>query len=111
MALARIIRSRSNVGTGEPAGRQKLCRRPRALKHRDLAATRQQGRNDAREHRDAEAAGDADRGPLTVELEATPERAQQVHLVTLMADGQPGAPSPDHVEDEADASPHWIGPR
>src|SRR5216684_7273850 len=110
MALAPIVSRHANLSAGEPVCRQKLFCRARALTHRDLPAMRHQRLNDAREHRDAEAAGDADGGPLTVELEAAPERAQQVHLVTLMADGQPGAARPDDVEDEADASAHRIGP-
>src|ERR1700716_2499410 len=110
MTLAAIVRGHSNVGTGEPVWRQKLCCRARALKHRDLSATRDQGLNDAWEDRDAETAGNADCGLLAIQVEAAPERTQEVNLMTLMTPEQPGAPGANHVEDESDSSVGRIRP-
>jgi hypothetical protein len=110
VACAAVVGGDMNGSTSESAGWEQLCGRTRAMKHRDRPATRDEGLNDSREHRDAEATGDADRGPLTVELEATPKRAQQVHLVTFMTDGEPGAAGADDIEDEPDPPARRIGP-
>jgi hypothetical protein len=110
VACAAVVGGDMNGSTSESAGWEQLCGRTPALKHRDRPATRDEVLNDSREHRDAEATGDADRGPLTVELESAPKRAQQVHLVTLITDGQPGAPGADNIEDEPDPTARRIGP-
>jgi hypothetical protein len=110
VACAAVVGGDMNGSTNESAGREQLCGRARALEHRDRPATRDEGLDDAREHRDAEATGDADRGPLTVQLESAPKRAQQVHLVTFMTDGKPGAAGADYIEDEPDPPARRIGP-
>src|SRR6202158_3908272 len=110
MACAAIIRGHSNVRSVEPVRRQKLCCRTGPLEHRDLPSARQQRLDDSREHRDAKAAGDADRRPHTVKLEAASKRAQQVQLVTLTTDGQPGAAGTYHIEDEPDPPARRVGP-
>src|SRR5260370_5456175 len=110
VACAAVVGGDLNGSTTESTGREQLCGRTRALKHRDRPATCDEGFNDSREHRDAEATGDADRGPLSVQLEAAPKRAQQVHLVTFMTDGEPGAAGADDIEDEPDPTARRIGP-
>ena len=85
MALASIIGGHSNIGTRKPVSGQQLRSRARALKHGDLASARDEGLHNSREHGDAEAAGDADRGPRTAQFEAMPKRAEQVELVTRVS--------------------------
>src|SRR5207302_8488095 len=110
MAPAPIISSHLNVGAGEPFHREKLRGRARALKYRDCPAASDQGLHDSGKNGDAEAARDADRRLVALQLEAAPEGSEQVQLVALASGGQPGASGADDVEDEADVSARRIGP-
>jgi hypothetical protein len=85
MARAAIVGGDTNVRTRESSRRQQLRGAARPLQHDDAAAARGQRLDDARKYRDPEAACDTDGRALTFQVEAVPERAQQVQFLTLMA--------------------------
>ena len=84
MAGAAVIGRDTNVRTTESRRGQQLRCDARAFQHDDAATTGDQGPDDAGKYRNTEAAGDADRGPVSLQVEALAERSQQVQLVTFI---------------------------
>jgi hypothetical protein len=83
LAGAAVVRSNLNLGTGQSSRWQQMRCRPRALQHHHGATPSDQCLNDAGKYRDAQPAGDAYSRPLPLEVETSPERAQEVERVAL----------------------------
>jgi hypothetical protein len=71
-----VIGCNTNVRTGESRGWQQLRCDARAFQHDDRPTTGDQGPDDSGKDRNTEAAGEADRGPISLQVEALAERSQ-----------------------------------